>query len=182
MQDFIILILVIILIYFIFKSNNYDERTKPMYFDLKIRDICSAVGSKDSSIDDKDAEAPNSEAKIESCKKKAIDKCTPKKSIEDQLYDQKKLYEDLKLKIADPNPTFRYSSDDRYLFDNGYNPTADDKLTIKMKDVGGKAQEATVARSMWSKNSLIPYLEEELEEHAGAYGWWDADEDLENEF
>lgn len=122
------------------------------------------------------------EATVEEKQKKCEEKCVPKKSVDDQLFEQKQLYEELKLKVEDTSLPYRYSTTDRYIIDTGVEPVADDKLAFKMKDTGGRAQEAADSRSLYGKNSLIPFIEEELEEHANSYGWWDNDEDLEQVF
>jgi hypothetical protein len=117
----------------------------------------------------------------EETQKKCEEKCVVPKPLGDQLFEQKQLYEELKLKVDDTSPPYRYSTTDRYIIDTGVDPVADDKLAFKMKDTGSRAQEAADSRSLYGKNSLLPFIEEEMEEHANSYGWWD-DEDLEQVF
>lgn len=168
MLNYFIIILLLVLIYLVFgvykRACAYDEYSRTL----------SRVMSEAKPIEDSDDE----DDKIEKCE----EKCTPKKSLEDQLYEQKKIYEELKLKCEDTTPAYRYSTTDRYIIDTGVEPVADDKLAFKMKDAGGRAQEAADARSLYGKNSLIPFIEEELNEHANACGWWDDCENLEEVF
>lgn len=130
------------------------------------------------SIEDIEDMEDMEDKKIKKCK----DKCIEPKSLADQLFEQKKLYEELKLRYEDKVPSYRYSTTDRYILDTGEEPIADDKLAFKMKDSGGRAQEAKDSRSLYGKHSLAPFIEEELNEYADAYGWWDDDENLEQVF
>lgn len=57
----------------------------------------------------------------------------------------------------------------------------DNKLTAHVSHNQKKSKQSMDNRSMWSKNSLIPYLEEELQEHANSR-WWDDDSNLESRF
>jgi len=140
-----------------------------------MKDICTNI-EKSGDNGSTDANNGSNDEELKKCK----DKCVPKKSLADQLFDQKMLYEELKLKYEDNTPAYRYSTTDRYIIDTGAEPVADDKLVSKMKDTGCRAQEAADSRSLYGKNSLIPFIEEELEEHANSYGWWD-DNDLEDD-
>ncbi len=70
--------------------------------------------------------------------------------------------------------------DNLYHGKSNYPLSGDDNLTYRMYDMGQKNKHAIINRAMWDKNSLIPYLEEELRTHANSI-WWD-DETLEHEF
>jgi len=144
-----------------------------------MKDICTNI-EKSNDVESTDGNSDSVDDNEDEKLKKCEDKCIPKKSLADQLFEQKMLYEELKLKYEDPTPEYRYSTTDRYIIDSGVEPVADDKLAFKMKDTGGRAQEAANSRSCYGKNSLIPFIEEEIEEHANSYGWWD-DNDLEDE-
>lgn len=61
------------------------------------------------------------------------------------------------------------------------NGNGDNKLTAHVSHNQKKSKQSMDNRSMWSKNSLIPYLEEELKEHANSR-WWDDDSNLESRF
>jgi flagellar biosynthesis regulator FlbT len=54
---------------------------------------------------------------------------------------------------------------------------ADDKLAMKMKDTGSRAQESQIYRALWTKNNLIPYMEHELSNAENSI-WWDDDANL----
>lgn len=56
----------------------------------------------------------------------------------------------------------------------------DDILAKHVAHNQKKSKQSLDNRSLWNKNSLIPYLEEELEEHANSR-WWD-DDNLESRF
>ena len=172
MLNYFIIILLLVLIYLVFgvykQQCSYGEYSRELN-----RIMSEAKPIEDNSDED---------AVIENMIKTCEDKCTPEKSLADQLFEQKKLYEDLKLKYEDTTPEYRYSTTDRYIIDTGAEPVADDKLAFKMKDVGGRAQEAADSRSLYGKNSLIPFIEEELNEHANACGWWEDNENLEEVF
>jgi hypothetical protein len=56
----------------------------------------------------------------------------------------------------------------------------DDRLAKHVSHNQKKSKQSLDNRSLWNKNSLIPYLEEELEEHANSR-WWD-DDSLESRF
>jgi hypothetical protein len=164
MTNYFIIILLIILIYLLIRYNE-----GPISFKLNIKN--------DTLSDPEDPEDID-----EDTVKKCEEKCTPTKSLADQLFDEKKINEELRLKYEDKTPAYRYSTTDRYIIDTGVEPVADDKLAFKMKESGGRALEAADSRSLYGKNSLLPFIEEELEEHANSYGWWDDDENLEEAF
>lgn len=178
----VIILMIIITIYyntfmsgrFLYMSDKPDDKQldkpgdKPIYLNLNIKDICQNLNSsKDGISPPMVSDEKNADTKDD-------------KPLADQLADQKKLYNELKLKCEDNSPVYRYTNSDLYLVDNKPNNTGDDVFTSRMIDMGLQAKAATDARSMWSKNSLIPYLEEELEEHADSQ-WWD-DDSLENLF
>jgi hypothetical protein len=164
MVNYFIIVLLLVLIYLcVYKqARAKDEYSRTL----------NRLGSEEELIADNEGD------KIKKCEQK----CKPVKSLADQLFEQKKLYEELKLKYEDNTPAYRYSTTDRYIIDTGVEPVADDKLASKMKDTGGRAQEAADSRSLYGKNSLIPFIEEELNEHANSYGWWDDSENLEEVF
>lgn len=56
---------------------------------------------------------------------------------------------------------------------------ADDSMVSHMLHTGSKGKRALTNRALYSKYSLIPYIEEELNDHANSI-WWENDE-LENE-
>lgn len=130
---------------------------KPIYLNLNIKDICQNL--KDS---DTVSAAPENSTVSET------------KSLADQLLEQKKMYNELKLKYDDDAPVYKYTNSDLYLIDN-QPQSGDDVFTNRMIDMGMQAKVAVDARSMYSKNSLLPYLEDELEESAGSGPWWDQD-------
>lgn len=172
MINYFIIILLLVLIYLVFsvykRTCAYDEYSRNL----------NIVMPKTKSIGDDEDDESIEDDKIKKCE----EKCTPEKSLADQLFEQKKIYDELKLKCEDTTPQYRYSTTDRYIIDTGVEPVADDKLAFKMKDTGSRAQEAADSRSLYGKNSLIPFIEEELNEHANCYGWWDDCENLEQVF
>lgn len=179
---FIVLILVLIIIYLMNKHNMFSypviesnvSNVKPLYFNVNMKDICSSAAKQD----DKNVEKKSE--KMTACEKQVRQACPPEKTTEDLLFEERKKYNELKLKYEDDSAPYSVYKDDRYLFSQSENATltGDDKLVIKMKDSGGRAQEAIINRAKFDKNSLLPYFMEELEDHANANGWWE-DETLE---
>jgi hypothetical protein len=102
-------------------------------------------------------------AKLEECQKKQ----TAEKKRGDNLY----------LKYGDPQPN---SLDYLYLNNDDFPIQGDDKLTYKMIDMSMRNKQSMINRALWNKNSLLPYFEEELKNHANSV-WYD-DDALENEF
>jgi len=150
------------------------KNTKPIFLNLNIKDICQNLNFADDGIPPQAPTIAVSNDNIPADKSADPTDSAPK-SLADQLFDQKKMYNELKLKYDDVAPVYRYTNSDLYLVDN-QPQTGDDVFTNRMLDMGMQAKVATDARSMYTKNSLIPYLEEELEEAAGTNGWWDADQ------
>lgn len=192
MNNYLILIIVIFLIFILFNDAGFMPKNKhhkpvtqsqiqPMYFNIDMNKICDKLGDNDK--DDKQGDAKNDKKyeKLNSCEKQAVKTCPPEKPLETQLFEQKELVRKLKLQLDDKTPTYRYSKSDRYFMDNelnqGGNVTGDDKFVVQMQAMMRRPKESLDARSMWSKNSLIPFLEQELQMHEGAYGWWE-DQDL----
>lgn len=173
MGNYLIFILIIVLIYYI-SDYNATRAELPLYFDLNMSKICKSLDDNKDDKDDKDVDIKKG---LSACQKEKIKSCLPEKSIETQLFEQKKKVEELTLQLADNTPTYRFSKHDRYFLDNGYTG-GDDKFTERMQAMSKKSKEAVIARSMWSKNSLIPYLEEELQMHENSGGWWE-DQNLE---
>lgn len=172
MHNLLLIVLIIVLIYLIGKSTmvDYDipRNSDPVYFNMNIRDICKSV---DNHTDDKDSKE---DVKLTECEKRVKSQCPPEKSVEDQLFEEKKKYNELKLKFDNKTPPYSFYKDDRYIVLPDEDLTYDDKLTKKMIDVGCRAKEALDSRAMFDKNSLLPYLEEELQMHANSV-WWDDD-------
>lgn len=195
MHNILIYVLVLILIYYLIDNkiatlspsdleSNANTNAKDMYLNLNMSGLCAPLNGKDSKEDSKEDSVV-----LNDCQKEIIKGCPPTKSLADQLFDQKKLYNELKLQLEDKTQPYRYTNTDRYIIDNrldsdfgidSSHPQGDDKFTVGMRNNGKKSQEALYNRSLWTKNSLIPYLAEELAEHENAGGWWDCD-DLEAE-
>lgn len=153
-------------------AKPMDKNTKPIFLNLNIKDICQNLNF---GADTTPAPVPAIAVSNDNTDDKTDKPDDTPKSIADQLFDQKKMYNELKLKYDDMSPVYRYTNSDLYLVDNQPS-TGDDVFTNRMLDMGMQSKVATDARSMYSKNSLIPYLEEELEEAAGTNGWWDQDQ------
>jgi len=167
------------------KDNN------PYNFDIDMSKICDSVGNCSKNDSDKSDDKPGKISRekilenLNDCEKKAIGSCPPEKSLETQLFEQKELIKNLKLELEDKTPKYRFSKSDRYFLDNdpdagdyrnissnSINVTdiGDDKITAQMLVMGGRSKESLDNRSLWSKNALIPYLEEELKMHENSYG------------
>lgn len=199
---FLTVLLIIILIYYVGFSDSpiFVQEKKPMYFNLNIKDICQALNNSDSdsstSDSDSSSSSNNDNNNIKNSKndnKKSETKTKKRKhkkhsrhsrhskhSKDTELLKIKKQFNELKLEVEDDSTQYRFSNSDRYLIDNKVED-GDDALTTQMLHMGSKNKEAIINRAMYSKNSLIPYLEEELNQYENAYGWWD-DGDLENAF
>ncbi len=102
---------------------------------------------------------------------KKLDACQKRAEAE------KKRGDELYLKYGDLD---RNSIDFLYYGDDDHPLSGDDKLVYKMYDMGQRNKQALTNRALWNKNSLLPYFEEELRNHADSI-WYD-DETLENEF
>lgn len=184
-------------------ESQYGE-SKTLYANFNIRDICRELdrnniseylqATKDSpNKDAKDtplAKKDPADSKKDSIKDSAGSKDDPSaidptnvlnvRSIDDQLAEQKKLYNELKLKYEDTSQPYKYTNSDLYLVDSPPN-TGDDVFTSAMMATQKKNKDSLDARSQWNKNSLVPYLEEELNEHENSNGWWQ-NSDLEQGF
>lgn len=167
MYDLVIIILILVVILFLSKKNtsqgfdNPEDGSNPYIFGVNIKSVCD------------DVKKNGSKQELTECEKEKIKSCPPEKSLETQLFEQKQKYNELKLQVEDKSPKFRFSNSDRYVFDN-IGLDGDDVFTQKMFDMGKKPQEAIMNRSMWSKNSMLPFLEEELNMHENSI-WWDDD-------
>lgn len=165
----LIVFILLALIYSIyFKPKIISD---PIYFNLNMKDICNSI-----ELDTPNNSKPNEDSYTDEYHE-------PEEAInytEARLRHEAKLRREQRLKDNDTDPDYRFSNSDRFLIDNKLE-TDDDLLTGQMLEMGRRNKEAMTNRAMFSKNSLIPYLEEELQEHENAGGWWD-DDDLENEF
>ena len=176
MNNIFVCLLVLVLIYYFSERKTKNahrsvKRDPRLYIDLNMNNLCKplkAVGEPDVGKD-----VP----KLSTCQQEKIRECPPVLSTEDQLYEQKKLYNELKLQMEDKTPTYSFTNTDRYLLDSD-TAIGDDSFTLGMINNGKKSKESLDSRALWTKNSLIPYLAEELAEHENANGWWD-DDDLE---
>jgi hypothetical protein len=195
MEKYLVLVVVLIIIYMLFelnqrdakdikkqvlkdiiKSQNAQQSVQPIYFNMDLNKICGAA-TKDKKADDEDPDAKYKN--LSECERSKIKMCPKEKTIEEQLEEQKQLVKNLQLQINDKTPLYDFNKNDRYFIDTELDMSnGDDIFAMKMQDIGRKPKEATIARSMWSKNSLIPYLEEELQMHENSCGWWE-DENLE---
>ncbi len=161
-------------------DRNIDENgIKNLNVNIDMENICNTVRANGSGItDEQKAVCPELENESE-CVKEARKKCPKEKSLADQLFEQKQLFNNLKLQYEDTSPSYKFMRNDRYITDDN-ELLADDKLTIKMLDSGEKAQKSLTARALMGKNSFIPHLESELAS-AEAARWWD-DDNLEAAF
>jgi hypothetical protein len=164
-ENLVTILLILLLIYHIYFYSNLFQR-KPikvdenLYFNLNMKDICSAMDKSDKN--DKSCEKPKT------------------KSCSDQLFDMTKQYNELKLQLDDTEntpETYSFYNSDRYLIDPG-NKTGDDVLMQAMIDTQKKNKQSIDNRSMWEKSSFLPYIEEELRQHENSV-WWESDNDLE---
>jgi len=165
MHDAIIFILILIIIYYVCKNETTNKANidVPIYYNLGISDICK-------SIDKKETAPPE----LSECEKEQIKKCPPKKSLETQLFDQKKLNAELKLELENKELPYKNDDSDRYLGNTCY-LSGSDLFATKLLENGKKNQDAIINRTLWTKNSFIPYLEEELQ--AGEnLAWWNSNE------
>lgn len=153
------IILLTILLLILCFYPKYRPDTSPIYLNINMSDVCKKVD--DSEI------IPSQKNDINSINKKC----------ENELFDIKQKYNKLKLIVDDPEP-----DDILYLMnsDSRYNIKGDDSLTSRMMNMGKKNKEAIINRAMWNKNSLLPYLEDELRMHSESI-WYD-NEDLERDF
>ncbi len=149
-MNIIIILLVLILICHIFYK---PVKNNSVYLNVNMTDICKKIEDKSEKQDN-----------LEKRKNK-------KESCENQLFDIKQKYNQLKLKTDDPDP-----NDISYLFyDNSrYDIKDDDNLTMRMMEMGKKNKQAIINRAMWNKNSLLPYFEDELRMHSESI-WYDND-------
>jgi hypothetical protein len=158
MAVYLVVFLTLIFYLHTFYFNGHGRVVPGIYMNIDLRDVCKKVEQNDA----KNA----SSASIEP---------TP---------DQSKPAPDQSKPASDQSkPTAPDISDDierLYYGISNYPLTGDDSLTYRMYDMGQKNKHAIMNRAMWDKNSLIPYLEEELRDHANSI-WWD-DETLEHEF
>ena len=189
MHNYLVFIVAIILVLYlteIGRKNPSRERvmqsrkiTSPIYFNIDMNKLCGASGIINTGENNTVTSDEEKYAKLNSCEKKMVKTCPPEKSKDTQIYEQKEIIKNLKLELGDNTPAYRFSKSDRYFLDNGYEG-GDDKFVRQMQVMGGRAKEAATARSLWSKNTFIPYLEEELQMHENSGGWWE-DQNLENE-
>jgi hypothetical protein len=167
MTNYFLLAIIILLIYLIVKSNK-NVQNDLGYFDINIKDICK-------NIDNAKKVDTNKLDVNTDCEKRVRSECPPEKTTEDQLFEEKKKFNELKLKCDDKTPPYSFYKDDRYLILDTPAMTLDEKLAIKMQESGHKAQDSMVNRAMYDKNSFLPYIEEELNEHANSI-WWEDDD------
>ena len=158
MIAFIIILLIIILINYEFLAKLQMDLTMPKYngmpinYSIDIKDICKT-------LEDKDSKKPEL------------------KELQDQLAAQKELNQALREKYE------KYEKPDKKnnLYDNDPSGlVGDDIFTNRVVEMNKRSKDALDNRAMWDKTTFIPYLEEELQEHAGSV-WWD-DDALENMF
>lgn len=166
MQNYLLLFVILILVFYLSDyladcknkvfmnfDIHHDNKQTPLYFNIDLKEICKTL-------------EPES--------KEYLQKCEP---------ELQKNYEPEKIKESPLDKAYRISNTDRYMTDNVLNlSNSDDKLTLKMHQMGQKPFESILARSMWSKSSLLPYLEEELNENEESV-WWESDmnDQLEND-
>jgi hypothetical protein len=146
-----IYIIAALLLIILYKIHVDAQHDHPLYVDINVKELCKTAGAHGGE--------PHS------------------KGCDSLLAEEKKKYNELLLKYEDPEPN---SVDFLYHNDDDHPLLGDDKLTFKMLDSGKKNKRAMLNRAMWDKNSFIPYLEEELQNHSESI-WWD-DETLDNEF
>ncbi len=153
-MNIIIVLLVLILIYHVFYK---PIKNSPIYLNVNMSDVCKKIDNLDKDDDKKQNLNKNNKEDEMRC--------------ENQLFDIKQKYNQLKLKTDDPEP-----NDISYLFyDNSrYNIKDDDGLTMRMMEMGKKNKQAIINRAMWNKNSLLPYFEDELRMHSESI-WYDND-------
>lgn len=153
-----LLVILVVLVLFKFSETRDVHKRDPIYINMNMRDACKkADDAYDNAV------------------KKIAEK--DKSSCEKKLSDERRKYNELVLKYTDANP----DAINHLYYDRSDDPImGDDKLTYKMMHMSQKNKQALTNRALWSKNSFIPYLEEELQSHAESI-WWD-DETLENEF
>jgi hypothetical protein len=162
-MEIIIVILVLFVIFYFHQS--YTQQQPPIYLNMNMRDMCQKA---DRNIDD---DIKNDILKMQKENEKKLDDCRKK------YIDEKKRGDRLYLKYGDPEP----NSIDFLYYGNDNSPLyGDDKLTYRMYAMSQKNKQALVNRAMWNKNSILPYFEEELRNHADSV-WWD-DDTLEGEF
>lgn len=183
-----ILILVMVLIFYIYDQRyhrqSYHLRNFPInnpYLNrvnsdslnckLNMSDICKAVNNMDSN---KFSEKNKTNTKETECE-------TELKAQTKKLEAQTKKTNDLLLKYDDNGQPYNFYDNDRYVMDSTFTHLADDKLAMKMKDTGSRAQESQIYRALWTKNNLIPYMEHELSNAENSI-WWDDDSNLEPVF
>lgn len=135
----------------------------PLYANFNIKDICRELAKNDAVDDAVDVNDP-----------------TIPQTPEEQVADLKQKNMELKLKLEDHDSPYSYKNNDLFLVDDKKN-IGDDVFTLKMLEMSKKNKQAIDARSMWSKESLLPWYEEELEEHSNGNAWWESS-DLENSF
>lgn len=158
-------ILAIIIICFILYMNYSNTIKQPLYLNMNIREMCQKA---DNTIDE---DTKKSIEKMQKEYAKNLDECKTKVSAE------KKRANDLFLKYGDTEPN---NIDFLYYGNSDYPLSGDDKLAYRMYDLGQKNKQAITNRALWNKNSLLPYIEQELRDHSNSI-WWD-DETLEQEF
>lgn len=196
MENYTVLI-IIILILFVFcdysryehdyykpkynKSRRYldTQSNNPLYFNLDIDKVCKAAASNANNGDSQKDQCGKVDDEVRykylnECEKKKIQSCPQEKTLEEQLEDYKQVVKELKLELNDKTPAYDFNKSDRYFVDKDLFPTSgDDKFTIHMQEMQKRSKQSLDARSMWSTNSLIPYLEEELQMHENSGGWWE---------
>jgi hypothetical protein len=162
----IVIILLVIVIYYNTISKEYyqymtsvkinavsNKNEDPLYVNVNLKDICQNLNFK------------NVEPPVEHIVLPQVNML--KEAVE------------LELKDEEHKPHNKFTNSDLYIVDNK-SIQGDDVFTARMMNMAKQSKIASDARSMMTKNSFIPYLEEELEEHANSV-WWD-DDSLEADF
>ncbi|MGL5934489.1 MAG: hypothetical protein ACRCZI_02580 [Cetobacterium sp.] len=180
MDNYIMFVIIIILIFLLSdKRYNYaDTYTKkkkttnerPLYFNLDLEKVCGSSKKDQSSIVDDETRYKY----LSECQREKVKDCPREKTLEEQLEEQKEMVKNLKLELEDRTPIYDYNKSDRYFIDPE-KVSGDDQYALRMQEMMKQSKRSTDNRSKWSTNSLIPYIEEELQMHANSGGWWEDD-------
>lgn len=185
MDNYIVFIVIIILVFLLSDYKRYNPNEvyrrrenytsdQPLYFNLDIDKVCKQ-SSKDEPKDLRDIDEETRYKYLNECQKEKVKTCPLEKSLEEQLEEQKQMVKNLKLELEDKTPLYDYNKSDRYFIDPD-TPSGDQQYALRMQEMMKRSKQSMDNRSKWSTNSLIPYIEEELQMHANSGGWWDSDE------
>jgi len=164
---YLIFIIVLFVIWYVHtpQQNYRYGNSRPVYLNMDLKSLC---GQADNVVNN---ETKMNIQNIKEEYEKKLNKCNK------NTYAEKKRADAIYLRYADPEINsidyLFYGNDDSII-------SGDDKLMYKMYDMGQKNKEAMINRALWNKNNLIPYFEEELNNHANSI-WYD-DDSLEIDF